>query len=269
MPTHATSHDHATLLPQLLALDALLHASVVDQAVDAVALHAADIDVSAIFDIGAGTGAGTFALAAKYPAATVLAVDVDEHMLTGVRHRAEDQQLDDRISTARLDIGDTGFDAGIADVIWSSNAMHEVLDPAAAFGNMFRSLGPGGVLLVLEMDSPPSVLPEEHALLEGALRAAAGADDPGPDWSEAITAAGFDLIETRSLRSDLILPADGPGGAYADLELRRLAQHADPALTEHVRTELRKLVIDLSGNHERMSQVHVRGTRTLWAARRP
>ena len=269
MTDHATDHDHAAFLPPLLALDALVHASVLDQAIEAAAFHAAVTDTSTVFDIGAGTGTGTFALAAKYPTAQVLAIDVDADMLATVRSRAEHEQMGDRIGTAHLDVGDAGFDVGPADMIWSSNALHEVPDAAAAFGNMFRSLRRGGVLVVLEMESPPSVLPTEHQLLENALRAAAGADGPGPDWSSDIRTAGFDIVETRSVTSDQLLPADGPGGEYAVLELRRLLHHARPALTEKASAEIRALVTDLSRGHQLLTNVHIRGARTLWVARRP
>jgi ubiquinone/menaquinone biosynthesis C-methylase UbiE len=269
MPEPVSRHVHADLLPQLLELDAVLHASVTRRAVQALAVHATANDVAMIFDVGAGTGAGTFALAAEYPGAQVVAVDVDQDMLDRVLRRAEDQEVAGRISTVRLDIGVSGLDAGVADVVWSSNAMHEVRDPVAAFGNIFRGLRGGGVLLVVEMDSPPLVLPREYAPLETALRAAAGADRPAPDWSGALAEAGFDLLDTRSLTSDQVLPAHGPGGTYASVELRRLAQHALSALTEEAISDLRELVTDLTTRHELIEHVHIRGTRTLWIARRP
>jgi SAM-dependent methyltransferase len=256
-------------LPQLLDLDAVIHAPLVDRAVEIAAGYVGEIDIATVLDIGAGTGVGTFALAAKYPGAHVVAVDVDDDMLGRVRRRAEDQKSGRRITTVHADIGSAGFDVGIADVIWSSNTMHEVPDPAAAFQNILRSLRRGGVLLVLEMDAPPSLLPHEHASLERALRGAAGAENPAPNWSRAIAAAGFDLLDTQSLTSDQRLPAAGPGGAYAALELHRLAQHALPELTDEASAEVRNLVTDLNGRHELLDHVHIRGSRTLWVARRP
>lgn len=264
----AHSHDHAsTLLPQLLAMDAIIHASLTDQAIDIALEHATDVE--RIIDIGAGTGAGTFALAARCPGSHVVAVDTDTGMLLEVRRRADAEGISSRISAVQADIGASTFDAGVADLVWSSNAMHEVPDPSAAFANALRSLRPGGVLTIVEMDSPPFVLPIQYASLETALRAASGAGGAAPEWSEAITDAGFQLVETRSMGSDQILDADGPGGAYAALELRRLAQHALQALARDETAELRGLLIDLTGPHEVLDQVHIRGTRTVWVARRP
>lgn len=269
MTTHSHAHDQSdpTLLPQLLALDAVIHASLTDQAITIASQHVTDVE--RIIDMGAGTGAGTFALAARFPSSHVVAVDADHDMLLEVRHRAEDKGLLSRVSTVRADIGSDDLDAGVADLIWSSNAMHEVSDPPAAFAHALRSLRRGGVLVIVEMDAPPMVLPPEYASLEATLRAASGADGAAPQWSGAITDAGFDLVDTQSVVSDQVLPADGTGGAYAALELRRLAQHALPSLNADAVTELRGLVLDLTGPHELLDHVHVRGTRTVWVARRP
>jgi SAM-dependent methyltransferase len=269
MTVHSHAHDHAdaTLLPQLLALDAVIHASLTDQAINIASGHVTDVE--SIIDTGAGTGAGTFALAAKYPSSQIVAVDADNGMLMEVRRRADAQEISSRIRTVQADIAAEAFDAGIADLIWSSNAMHEVSDPSAAYASALRSLRRGGVLAIVEMDAPPLVLPLQYAALETALRAGSGADGAAPEWSAAITDAGFHLVDTQSIGSDQILPANGPGGAYAALELRRLAQHALPSLTTDAVAELRGLVLDLTGSHEVLDHVHIRGTRTVWVARRP
>lgn len=270
MTHHALGHRqaHSTHLPQILELDAVIHEAMIVEAIDAAA-QVAGPGVARILDIGTGTGAGTFALAARYPGACVVAVDVDEDMLRHVGRRAEQQWAAGRVSTLRADVAASGFDAGFADLVWSSNALHEVAVPARAFENIYQSLRPGAVLAVLEMDGSPLVLPQEHAPLEAQLRRAAGADVAVPEWSAVITGAGFDLAEVRTLTSDQLLPADGPGGAYAALELRRLTHHALGTLTQEASDELRDLVTDLSGRHERLPNVHIRGRRTLWIARRP
>ncbi len=270
MTHHASAHDkaHTGLLQQILELDAVIHEAITIEAI-AAAAQAATPTVSRILDIGTGIGAGAFALAARFPEASVVAVDVDEDMLWQVRRRAEEQLIAGRITTLRADVAASGFDAGLADLIWSANALHEVMAPMRAFENMFRSLRPGGVLAVIEMDGPPLLLPEEHAPLEAQLRRAAGADADWPDWSETINRTGFDLLEKRRLPSDQLLPADGPAGTYAALELRRLAHHAHSALTEQASAELRDIANDLAGHHERLPAVHIRSTRTLWIARRP
>ncbi|ROR81701.1 Methyltransferase domain-containing protein [Plantibacter flavus] len=268
MPHQHTTPDHVNPLARLLALDALVHEELIKQAV-AVALSHTDIaSVARIIDVGVGTGAGAFALVEEYSAAHVLGVDLDADMLAGVRQRADHRELGDRISTALLDVGDPDFDAGVADLIWSSNVLHEVRDPAVALRNLFRSLRPGGVLVVMEMDASPSVLPPSLQPVERALRVAAGADGLRVDWSGPLRAAGVDLLETRTAASDQLLPADGAAGEYAALELQRLLDHASPTLTEQIAAEVRDLVADLSGSHRRLTELHIRGTRTVWVARR-
>ncbi len=269
MPHTASTHAHHDQLSRLLELDATIHRSVTERAVRALARHARKADVATVLDIGTGTGAGLFALAAEFEDAELVAIDLDERMLEDIRGRADRQGLGGRITSIRADMGDRLFDAGVADVIWSSNALHEVPDPALALSNMFRSLRRGGVLAIVEMVAPPLVLPSEHASLETGLRLAAGADRNAPDWTTHITAAGFELLETRLLTSGQRLAADGPGGAYAALELRRLAQHAQPELSDESARSIREIVADLSGEHRLIERVHVRGARALWIARRP
>lgn len=269
MPAHSHSRSHAdpALLPRLLELDAVVHASVLKYQI-AVA-HRLTPDARHVVDLGSGTGTGTFALTAAFPDARVTAADVDEVMLRAVRRVADERRIGERVDTVRVDIASGIPNISGVDLVWSSNALHEVADPSAALRAVFRMLRPGGALLVTEMDAPPTVLPPAYASLESALRVAAGADAPAPSWSATIVAAGFEGVTTEAFESDQMLPVDGPGGAYAALELRRLAQHALPRLSSGDVDGLRRLTADLNGAHELLDEVRVRGTRTIWTARRP
>jgi SAM-dependent methyltransferase len=266
MPGHSHSHSDHTLLPRLLELDAVVHTSVLERMI-AVALDLTP-NARTIVDLGSGTGTGTFGLTATFPDARVIAVDVDDEMLRSVRRGATERRVAGRVETVHADVAITVADVSGVDLVWSSNAMHEVSEPSAAFRNVFRMLRPGGALLVAEMDAPPMVLPQAYAALEYALRSAAAANGPAPDWSAAIAAAGFELIIRQTVESDQVLRADGPGGAYAALELRRLAQHALPHLSNDDIAALRRLTADLNGAHDLLDEVRIRGTRTIWTARR-
>ena len=84
------AHDHAAddLLPRLLALDAILHRGLLDEAIEAVAAHTGPL--TALLDVGAGVGTGTFALAARFADALVTAVDSsrrDARVRAGRRRR--------------------------------------------------------------------------------------------------------------------------------------------------------------------------------------
>ncbi len=265
-------HSHGPHLARLLELDAEIHSGVLAEAVSLVSGSSGNPgDVRRVLDVGAGTGTGSIALARRFSSATVVAIDIDEPMLALVRDLAAASGLADRIVTAHLDIATAAPDVGPADVAWSSAALHEVADPARAFRNLFEALRPGGLLAVLEMDAPPMVLPTTHVDLEERVRSAGGATSSTdhPDWTSAIDTAGFEVLSTNRLASDLVLPADGPAGEYAALELRRVGHTAMPALREGDRTALTALAGDGAGSVRSLGHVRIRGTRTLWIARRP
>lgn len=273
---HHHGHPDATLLPRILDLDAQVHAALLDQAFSWVALLAAETGaeqggVRRVLDIGAGTGTGTTALAARFPSAQVVAVDVNEHMLARVRDRAASLGLLDRVETITADVGSAHPGLGTADVVWSSVAIHEVADPQRAFGNLFDALRPGGVLAVVELDAPPMVLPKRLADFEQRLRSAAGATPAShhPDWAGAIETAGFELVDRRVLVIDETLPAEGDAADYAVLELRRIGHSALPLLDDADRATLQALTGDDASGVRSLDELWIRGTRTMWAARRP
>ncbi|MCL8252473.1 class I SAM-dependent methyltransferase [Aeromicrobium fastidiosum] len=270
---HDHGHDHPqrALLPRLLDLDAEVHAHLLTEAVAAVAdLADGAVPVRRVLDVGAGTGTGSVALAERFSTAEVVAVDVDEQMLQRVRERAASAGLADRVSTLLADVGSDTPDLGRADVAWSSMALHEAADPVRAFGNLLDALRPGGLLVVVEMDAPSMVLPRGLAGFEQRLRDAAGATPAHrPDWTAALASTGFDDVATRTLSIDHDLPADGPAGEYAALELRRIGHVAAPRLDEPDRSAFEHLVGDGPGSVRGLGDLWVRGTRTLWSARRP
>jgi ubiquinone/menaquinone biosynthesis C-methylase UbiE len=270
-PSTPSTHSHGSWLGALLDLDAQIHDGVLEEATAEAASLVDDAGaVRRVLDIGAGTGTGSVALATRFPSAEVVAVDVDERMLSRVRERARSRGLEDRITTVTADVAAVAPPLGSAEVIWSSAALHEVDDSGRAFRNLFDALLPGGLLVVLEMDAPPRVLPASDAAFEERVRAAGGTTAVDhPDWTDAIAEAGFTLIRTRRLVADQTLPADGPAGEYAALELRRLGHSGMSALDESDRATLLTLAGDGPGNVRSLGELWVRGTRTLWAARRP
>ncbi|MGX5358186.1 class I SAM-dependent methyltransferase [Kocuria sp. KH4] len=230
-------------MARLLELDARIHAPLLSQARSLLTGATGTAHVWHVLDIGAGTGTGAVALAHAFPAAQVVAVDIDGDMLEQVRRRAQASGVDQRIVTLRADIAAASPSLGRADVAWSSAALHEVSDPDLAVTNLFEALEPGGVLAVLEMDVLPTVLPPAHAELEERVHAAGGgaAATDHPEWTGTMTAAGFEMLLTRQLTTDVELPADGPAGDYAALVLRRLGHAAMRNLQDADRTTLMPL----------------------------
>jgi SAM-dependent methyltransferase len=271
LPSHPSAHSHGSWLGTLLDLDADIHAELLGEATALAASLVNDADtVRRVLDIGAGTGTGSVALASRFPSTGVVAVDVDERMISQVRNRAQAQGLEHRITTITTNVAAEAPLLGSADLIWSSAALHEVSNAGRAFDNLFNALVPGGLLVVLEMDSPPRVLPARYAAFEERLRSAGSSPQADhPDWTDTIEAAGFVLIRTQQLVADQTLPADGPAGEYAALELRRIGHRAMPTLDEADRTTLLTLAGEGAGNVRSLGELWVRGTRTFWAARRP
>lgn len=265
MTSHVHDHETNDLLAALLDVDAQVHASLLDEALTTVSGHV-DGHVRRVLDVGAGTGSGSFRLANLYPSAEVIALDLDARMSARVQALARTEGMQDRIIARTGDARAMDLDPGSVDLVWSSSVLHELDDPAAVLTSLHTALRPGGVLAILEMDAPPRVLAGEHAAIESRLRAAAAADAPAPEWTETIRDAGFVLVERATLASDQTLPGDGPGGEYAVVELRRLARYAAHRLTPEDDAALRGL---LGHGSDRLPSVRIRGTRSLWIARRP
>lgn len=259
------SHDSSPLLERLLDLDAHVHAALLDEAMDAVSAHVRPEDVHRVLDVGSGTGTGTFRWAARHPDADVIALDAQPAMAHRLADRAA-REGTRRVSVVNRPVTATGLAPGSVDLAWASSVFHEIDEPARAFAELSDLLRPGGVLAIMEMDAPPRVLPDEHDASETRLRRLAHADAPSPDWTAPLAAAGFELLERRTLASDQELPADGPGGAYARAELGRLAHHSAAGLTTEETTLLSRLLADDS---PLLPTVRIRGTRSLWIARRP
>jgi SAM-dependent methyltransferase len=191
-------------------------------------------------------------------------------MLTRVADRARRAGAADRVRTVRAEIG-VDVLPGPVDVAWSSAVMHEIRDPRAAFGAVFDALRPGGLLVVVEMDGLPRLLPAGFAAFEERLRAAGaqGTAEHRPDWAPVIRATGFDLVDVRQLTVDTRMPAAGPAGDYARLELQRLTRVSTGALDDADRATLATLTGDGPGRVGELGELWIRGARTLWAARRP
>ncbi|MGP5077908.1 class I SAM-dependent methyltransferase [Brachybacterium alimentarium] len=270
---HHAHGDHGIDLGRLLELDGEVHADLLDSATARLAaLTEPAQPVRRILDIGAGAGNGTLALARRFPAADVVAVDIDPVMLERVRQRASAAGFSDRITTLEADVLGEMAGLGASDLMWASASLHEVADPERAFQNLFSSLRPGGLLSILEMDAPPRVLPAELADWEERVRAAgAGSPADHPDWTAEIADAGFDAMRTTQLVMDASMAADGPAGEYAALELTRVGFGVMDALELTDRERLRALIDggDGPGGLRELGELWIRGTRTLWTARRP
>lgn len=106
-----------------------------------------------VLEPGPGMGFFTLELARLVgPAGRVIAVDLQEKMLAGLRRRAERSALSDRIETRLC----TADDLAVADlagaidlaVLW--HMVHEVARPGPFFAAVYACLRPGALALLVE-----------------------------------------------------------------------------------------------------------------------
>ena len=231
-----------------------------------------------IVDLGAGTGAGTFALLERFPDAHVTAVDSSVDHLQRVREKACRAGVGDRVETVQADLDAEWPDLGTPDLVWASASLHHVADPGRALGEIRRLLAPGGLLAVVELAGLPRFLPDDapadgpglearcHAAAD--RRAAEHMPHRGADWGAVLTAAGYTLDGQRTVAVDEERPGSAAVGRYALLVLRRLRQAIGGELHADDLAALDDL-LDIDGPRSilRRDDLVVRTDRTVWAAR--
>lgn len=103
-----------------------------------------------VVDYGCGMGFFTIPLARMVgPRGKIIAVDVQEKMLTGLRRRAERAGVSDRIETILADVTRAITD-GLVDFVAVLHVVHELPDPKTFFLDMRRIMKPGARLLIVE-----------------------------------------------------------------------------------------------------------------------
>lgn len=271
---HTHSHSTDAELAETLDLDALILGSYLESATE----WAAELlpDPAIIMDVGAGSGAGTLALARRFPEASVTALDRSAVMLAQTLAAAQDQGMAGRVNTVEADLNDAWPASASADLMWASSSLHELANPERTMAEMFAALNPGGVLIVIEMDSLPSFLPESlpegSAVapgVEGRLHAAlAGRGwNQYPEWTAGLERAGF-AVERRHFPT---LGSSTPelAARYARTFLSRMAFALDGRASSADRASLEVLLGSGPESVERRGDLVVRGHRTAWAARKP
>ncbi|MCT2590139.1 class I SAM-dependent methyltransferase [Streptomyces sp. N2-109] len=253
---------------------------------DAEVLHTYQADVTAwladlsdgspprrILDLGSGTGTGTFALLERFPEAHATALDVSPQMLHRLRDGACARGLDERVHTVLADLDAPWPSLDPADLAWAASSLHHMADPDHILTEAFRTLRPGGLLAIAEMDFFPRFLSDHLGLgrpgLEARVHAALN-EDHGGDLNPALLDAGFTLETKRPFVIDLQHPLPAATGRYAQACLRRLRAHLDGLMDGEDLATLDTL-IDSDGPDGvlRRQDLTVRTTRTVWVAKRP
>lgn len=121
-----------------------------------------------ILDAGCGTGNALPALRARFPRATLCALDIAAGMLRHARARLPWwQRMTGRgIVPVCGDIERLPFSAAAVNLVWSNLALQWVNDPPHAFAELRRVLAPGGLLMFSTFG--PDTLKELRAAYQGA-----------------------------------------------------------------------------------------------------
>jgi SAM-dependent methyltransferase len=266
-------HDEAGLA-ELLDLDAEVFGSYLDELTEWAAQHAPEV-TRTVVDVGAGTGTGGLALARRFPAAEVVAIDRSASMAERLRSASRWTDPAGRLRVLQADVDLAWPEVGAVDVAWAASSLHEVADPDRVLRDLHAALRPGGLLVVVELDTLPRFLPDDLGLgrpgLEQRLHEALAQSgwNAHPDWQDHLERAGFDIAGRRTFTLDMD-PAPAATGRYASAFLRRVRSALEGLLAPDDRDTLDHLLAE--GRPDsllRRDDLTVRGTRTAWAGRRP
>ncbi|MFJ9030279.1 class I SAM-dependent methyltransferase [Streptomyces sp. NPDC102274] len=280
------AHDGAHPVPQLTP-DSDGQTEILDLDAEVLAEHIASITAwlpiergpRHIVDLGCGTGAGIFALLARFPEAEVTAVDASAGHLHRLREKAEALGVADRVRTVPADLDADWPDLGRPELVWASASMHHMADPGRTLRRAHDLLSPGGLFAVVELAGFPRFLPDDapkerpgleercHAAL--AHHHAEHVPHRGADWGPKLAAAGFTVEGERTITVNVDGSRSEAVGHYALSGLKRLRGSAAHALTADDLTVLDQL-LDTEGPLSilRRGDLAVRTERTVWAARR-
>jgi len=281
-PHHGAHHSAAhvadsAVQAEILDLDAEILADHTVAVISWLPIAAAPRE---ILDLGCGTGAGTFALLARFPTSRVTAVDSSVEHLHRLHRKACADGVQERVRTIRADLDATEWpDLGTPDLVWASASMHHMAHPDRVLRKVRDVLAPGGLFAVVELAGMPRFLPEtapdDRPGLENRCHAAA--DDlhaqhmphRGADWGPMLTAAGFTVEGVRTLAVDIDGASNAAIGRYALGTLRRLRHAvADAVSSEDLAALDRLLDTDSSHSLPHRTDLALRTERTVWAARR-
>ncbi|WP_129286340.1 class I SAM-dependent methyltransferase [Streptomyces sp. GZWMJZ-114] len=269
-PAHDHRHELSTDQAEMLDLDAEVLASHIASLTDWLPLTAAPRH---IVDLGSGTGAGTFALLARFPEAHVTAVDSSAPHLQRLREKACAAGLDGRVRTVHADLDAAAWpDLGAPDLVWASASMHHMADPDQALRHVRELLAPDGLFALLELSGFPRFMPsgEEAALEERAHTAsdrfhAEHVPHRGAAWGPKLTAAGFGIAGERTLDVRIEAPENPAIARYALAGLTRLRTTVAETLSPEDLRALDTLIAPENLTPRR--DLTVRTSRQIWAAR--
>jgi ubiquinone/menaquinone biosynthesis C-methylase UbiE len=134
--------------------------------------------LTSILDAGCGSGSMARLLAAKYPNAQVVGVDLRSDYVAYARERARGERLEN-LRFERGDIFHLPFGNGAFDLVWSKYLLQWLKEPAPAVAELRRVTSPGGSVICSSFDGfAVTHWPEDPILQADAERVFSGLVDP-------------------------------------------------------------------------------------------
>ncbi|TVL92978.1 trans-aconitate 2-methyltransferase [Streptomyces sp. SAJ15] len=247
------------VMASLIEANGEVHAPATEQAAHWLRERLGDAsEVHDVWDVGSGPGVAAGLFAQVFPSAAVLAVDGEQALLERARARAARLGVGDRLRTLTADLPDGLVDAGAADLIWSSKALHHLGDQTGAVARLADHLRPGGLLAVAEGGLPARCLPRDFGIGRPGLQARLDAvvEDwftemraalpdvrtTVEDWPAMLAAAGLTDLRSRTFLLDLPAPLSAAARDYLRAQLVRLRETVAENLDAEDRATLDRLV---------------------------
>jgi SAM-dependent methyltransferase len=263
----------------LLDLDAEVLRDYWSDALDWVQSVAGGTARTRLLDLGAGTGTGAIGLAARFPDAEVIALDVAPVALAKIAAKAAAAGLAGRVRPVEADL-DAGWpDLGLLDLTWASASRHHMADPARVLRDGLRATRPGGLIAVSEFASQLLFLPDDLGFgrpgFEGRITDVLGhaysEEMPtlGSQWAPRLTESGWTVVAERDFRIDQDPPTHPSAARYARAWFARLSEGLADRLEPDDQATLAAL-LDSRDPRSLLNRtdLHIRGGRTITIARR-
>jgi ubiquinone/menaquinone biosynthesis C-methylase UbiE len=109
-----------------------------------------------MLDIGTGPGHMPPLICDRDPDATVVGVDLAQHMIAAAENNLAKTTHGARIEYVHMDAKGLNFADGEFDTVFSNTILHHIPDPRPFLREARRVLRPGGTLLVRDLFRPPS-----------------------------------------------------------------------------------------------------------------